>query len=62
MVDRAVAEFARSQGLHLTAYMPLAYGKVLAEPVMATLDVPPFDNSAMDGYALRASDVRGNRI
>lgn len=29
----------------------------LAEPVMATLAVPPFDNSAMDGFAVRARDV-----
>ena len=31
-------------------------GYVLAEDVIATIDVPPADNSAMDGYALRASD------
>lgn len=29
-----VAEFARQQGIHLTAYMPLAYGKVLQEPLL----------------------------
>ncbi|WP_226663321.1 gephyrin-like molybdotransferase Glp [Microbulbifer aggregans] len=29
-----------------------ACGKVLAEPVLAALDLPPCDNSAMDGYAL----------
>ena len=32
--NRVVVEFARSQGLHLTAYMPLAYGKVMTDPVM----------------------------
>jgi len=32
--NRAVVEFARSQGLHLTAYMPLAYGKVMTDPVL----------------------------
>jgi len=32
--NRAVVDFARAQGLHLTAYMPLAYGKVMAEPVL----------------------------
>jgi len=31
-------------------------GRVLAEPVAAQVDVPPFANSAMDGYALRAAD------
>lgn len=33
-----------------------AGGRVLAYPVEASLDVPPFDSSAMDGYALRARD------
>jgi molybdopterin molybdotransferase len=32
-------------------------GRVLAADVMSTLDVPPEDNSSMDGYALRAADV-----
>jgi molybdopterin molybdotransferase len=34
-----------------------AYGHVLAETVLATSDVPPFANSSMDGYALRAADT-----
>jgi len=34
-------------------------GQVLAEDVHSTIDIPPFDNSAMDGYALRAEDTRG---
>ncbi len=34
-----------------------ALGRVLAAPVIATHDQPPFDASAMDGYALRAADV-----
>lgn len=34
-----------------------AAGRFLAEPVVSTLDLPPFDNSAMDGYAVRAADV-----
>ncbi|MCX6525730.1 MAG: molybdopterin molybdenumtransferase MoeA, partial [Actinobacteria bacterium] len=32
-------------------------GAVVAEPILATVDLPPFDNSAMDGYAVRAADV-----
>ncbi|ANQ86793.1 2,5-diketo-D-gluconate reductase B [Azoarcus olearius] len=32
--NRKLAGFAREHGIHLTAYMPLAYGKVLAEPVV----------------------------
>ncbi|MDO0946584.1 molybdopterin molybdotransferase MoeA [Chromohalobacter israelensis] len=34
-----------------------AAGRVLAETVTARLDVPPADNSAMDGYALRHADA-----
>lgn len=34
-----------------------ALGRFCAEPCLARRALPPFDNSAMDGYALRASDV-----
>lgn len=34
-----------------------AHGRVLAEDVRSDRDVPPFANSAMDGYAVRAADV-----
>jgi len=34
-----------------------ALGRVLAEPVTANDSLPPFANSSMDGYALRAADV-----
>jgi molybdopterin molybdotransferase len=34
-----------------------ARGRVLAAAVVSKLDLPPWDNSAMDGYALRADDV-----
>ncbi|TXD80511.1 molybdopterin molybdenumtransferase MoeA, partial [Mitsuaria sp. TWR114] len=36
---------------------PLARGRVLAQDLVSPLDVPPYDNSAMDGYAMRAADV-----
>ncbi len=32
-------------------------GRVLAQDVVAIIDLPPFSNSAMDGYAVRAADV-----
>lgn len=38
-----------------------ARGRVLAEPLVAGVALPPFDNSAMDGYAVRAADVAGAR-
>ena len=34
-----------------------ALGRVLAADVVAATDLPPWDNSAMDGYAIRSADV-----
>src|SRR5512142_3547727 len=31
--------------------------RVLAQDILATSDLPPFDNSSMDGFAIRAEDV-----
>src|SRR5213593_1563350 len=36
-----------------------AHGCVLAADVLAELDIPAFSSSAMDGFAVRASDVAG---
>ncbi|HEX6029932.1 MAG TPA: gephyrin-like molybdotransferase Glp [Tepidiformaceae bacterium] len=36
-----------------------ALGQVLAEAVVAPFDIPPLDNTAMDGYAVRAADTEG---
>jgi molybdopterin molybdotransferase len=40
-----------------TRSLRTAVGCVLAEQVVARLAVPPFDNSAMDGFAVRAADL-----
>ena len=42
-----------------TERVPLreASGRTLAEPVLARGDVPAFANSAMDGYAVRATEL-----
>jgi molybdopterin molybdotransferase len=42
-----------------TVLLDEALGRVLAEDVYADLNVPPFDNSAMDGYAVIAADTAG---
>lgn len=41
-----------------------AIGRVLAEPLQSGMDVPPMDNSAMDGYAVRVADIQaaGTRL
>ena len=44
--------------------LPLAHtqGRVLADDLVSTLDLPPWPNSAMDGYALRLADWHGEPL
>jgi molybdopterin molybdotransferase len=42
-----------------TVPVDVAFGRVAAEPVAAAVDLPPFDSSAMDGFAVRAEDTPG---
>ncbi|HZT55165.1 MAG TPA: gephyrin-like molybdotransferase Glp [Burkholderiaceae bacterium] len=51
----AVAPLPSSQHETLSTFDAL--GRVLQADVRSTLDVPPADNTSMDGYALRAADV-----
>lgn len=39
-----------------------AAGRITAKPINSPLDVPSFDNSAMDGYALRLADIAPDRV
>ena len=62
---RSLAEH-RTAVLGLVAQLPAttvpvveALGLVLANDVVAGVDLPGFDNSAMDGYAVRAADLAG---
>lgn len=54
MLD-AVSTIEAFQQVHLHA----ALDRVLAETVVSAIDVPPFTNSAMDGYAVRSADCTG---
>lgn len=36
-----------------------ALGRVIAEDAIAPRDLPPYDNSGMDGYAIRSEDIAG---
>jgi molybdopterin molybdotransferase len=44
-----------------TVSLEAALGRVLARDVVSPVSLPPWDNASMDGYAVRASDVRGAR-
>lgn len=50
---------ADCQACELSELMPLSQclGRVLASDVVSPIDVPPSDNSAMDGYAVRVEEV-----
>jgi molybdopterin molybdotransferase len=60
-VDDAVARLAARLGSLPAEAVELvsAAGRVLAEDVRAEVAVPPFDRSAMDGYALRGAETFG---
>ena len=55
IIGEVIAPVARVERVPLET----ATGRVLAEPVTASADVPPFDRAAMDGYAVRAEDTFG---
>ena len=60
-VDEALAEIlghVRPLGAERVGVLD-ALGRVLAEEIVSEIDIPPFANSAMDGYAVRAADVAG---
>jgi molybdopterin biosynthesis enzyme len=55
LILEAAAPIARTEHVALRE----ADGRVLAAAVTASLDVPPFDRAAMDGFAVRAEDTFG---
>ncbi|NMG38512.1 molybdopterin molybdenumtransferase MoeA [Chelativorans sp. ZYF759] len=58
-VDEALSRILAGAHPRAPETVPLAEagGRILAEDVIALRDQPPFDASAMDGYAVRASDI-----
>jgi len=62
-IDQAidqVLEAARPSGFEEVELLA-SFGRTLADDVISPDDVPPFANSAMDGFALRAADQEGER-
>jgi len=57
-VARALRLARRIEGTETLALGDAA-GRVLAGPVFSPVPLPPFDNSAMDGYAVRLADLAG---
>src|SRR5258706_13619923 len=54
---RIVQEQTRELASELVS-LERAHGRFLAEDIIADSDLPPFDRSQMDGYAVRAADVQ----
>ncbi len=55
--ERLIIERVAPVGEYETVTLREAGGRVLAEDVIAPVNVPPFDNSAVDGYAVRAANL-----
>jgi molybdopterin molybdotransferase len=56
-VERLMAERVGAVGEGEMAPLRDAAGRVLAADIVAPVDLPPFDNSAVDGYAVRSDDL-----
>ena len=66
---RGTISLAEARALLFDAVVPIerkelisireAHGRVIAQPVVSAVDVPPFDRAAMDGYAVIAEDTFG---
>jgi len=56
-VERLIAERVTPVTETETVALHAARGRVLALDVVAPIDLPPFDNSAVDGYAVRHADL-----
>ena len=61
---RQLLDMAEAAPIREQNELPLAEcdGRVLAQDLISTLDLPPWPNSAMDGYALRLSDWAGEPL
>ena len=53
--ERILAAFQKLDPIHVP--LKEAVGRILAEEISAATDQPPFDNSSMDGFAVRAADL-----
>ncbi len=58
-LDRVLAAFTRLPAEEIAIADGL--GRVLAQDIRAVNDLPPFANSSMDGYAVRAADIQAAR-
>jgi molybdopterin molybdotransferase len=56
-MERLIAERVTPVAEIEAVAMAAARGRVIAHDVTAPIDLPPFDNSAVDGYAVRHSDL-----
>jgi len=65
-VDEALRRFLTETKITLlgkeTVTLSEGYNRVLASDIKAEIDIPPFDRSAMDGYAVKAENTFGASI
>ena len=65
-LDLISVEEARRRGLSILSIpsseiisLPSAYGRVLSAPIISDIDIPGFDKTVVDGYAVVSSDTIG---
>lgn len=58
--EAIILDLVRSLQATEVVTIAAATGRILAEPIVSQLDFPHWDNSAMDGYAVKFADVRSS--
>ncbi len=57
-VNAFLAQLVQPVREHEAVPLMQAHGRILARDVVSPISVPPHDNSAMDGYALRSAELQ----
>ncbi len=53
--NRIISNFKRLEGMSIP--LDVALGRILSEPIYSNSDLPAFDNSSVDGFAVQADDI-----
>ena len=62
MARQRIADLLSFQSASHKSALRDALGRVLAEDIISTINVPAHNNSAMDGYALKGNDINGEQF
>jgi len=62
IAQRAITQFIKPVNQSERVPLKQALGRTLASDITAPINVPSYDNSAMDGYAFRGADLTQGEV